>query len=150
MAKGTFLVCQAAKLWKILILLKGAEIFQDLQHLIQRGGGDENEILRITEKARRLLVYRFASAKAIHNETKLVMMTGLSEDLMHQQADQEDSLMVDLEAATVTEVEVAFHITTEGVFTGVRRESTGGGGEVISQPLRTRSYFQSQPTKLQE
>ena len=34
----------------------GSEIFQDLQHLVERGGGDEDEILRTMEKARRLSV----------------------------------------------------------------------------------------------
>ena len=53
------------------------ELAKNMQHLVERGGGDENEILQTMEKARRLSVYGFASAKAIDNDAKAVAAKAL-------------------------------------------------------------------------
>ncbi|KAG1455997.1 hypothetical protein G6F56_006934 [Rhizopus delemar] len=55
----------------------GADIFQDLQALISRGGAGEEEISQIMEKARRLSVYAFASSKTIDNEAKTIATKAL-------------------------------------------------------------------------
>ncbi|OBZ81320.1 hypothetical protein A0J61_10632 [Choanephora cucurbitarum] len=81
----------------------GSEIFQDLHHLIERGGGDEGEILQIMKKARRLSVYGFASAKAIVNDAKTVATKALKlpENLIALGKDEEDE---DKELAFSSEV----------------------------------------------
>ncbi|OBZ80931.1 hypothetical protein A0J61_11020 [Choanephora cucurbitarum] len=75
----------------------------NLQHLIERGGGDEDEILQIMEKARRLSVYGFASAKAIDNDAKTMATKALKlpENLIALGEDEEDE---DKELAFSSEV----------------------------------------------
>ncbi|OBZ80489.1 hypothetical protein A0J61_11462 [Choanephora cucurbitarum] len=107
----------------------GSEIFQDLQHLIERGGGDEDEILQIMKKARRLSVYGFASAKAIDNDAKTVATKALEvlENLIALGKDEEDE---DKELAFSSEVvqRIQKAIYDDKIIRGSQASASRSGG----------------------
>ena len=70
------------------------------------------------------------------------MTTKLSEDLKHQQVDQEGLPMMDLEDLKIIEEVGPTHTTTEEVSTGTVEELTEEeGGGAIQQLCRTQLYL---------